>query len=142
MIKSFGLTCVISIFFVFTNAPLADQGIVATESGLAYIDLEDGTGPVAELGKIAVIHFIGWLDENGEKGKQFFSSRDRGEPVAFKLGTDGVMHGWNIGLIGMKAGGKRRLMIPYQLGYGADGVEDVVPPYSDLIFEIELIEVK
>ena len=101
-----------------------------------------GTGDVAEVGKIAVIHFSAWLDDYGTKGKEFFDSRDRGKPISFKIGTDKVMKGWNIGVAGMKVGGTRRLMIPSELGYGADGVGDVVPPNADLIFEIELLALK
>lgn len=106
------------------------------------MDLEAGIGSTAEVGKIVVIHFIGWLDENGEKGKRIFNSRDRGKPVSFKLGTDRVMQGWNIGVAGMKVGGKRRLFVPYELGYGEQGAEDVIPPNTNLIFDIELVGVK
>ena len=141
MKKSLGFLSLLAILFVFTATSFAEQEIVVTQGGLTYLDFKAGTGATAEPGRIVVIHFIGWLDKNGEKGEQIFSSRDRGEPVAFKLGTDRVMKGWNIGLEGMKAGGKRKLMIPHALGYGSQGVEDIVPPNTDLIFEIELIEV-
>jgi FKBP-type peptidyl-prolyl cis-trans isomerase len=106
------------------------------------VDLEVGTGATAEPEKIAVIHLTGWLDDNGQKGVEFISSQDRGKPVSFKLGTGNVMKGWNEGVAGMKVGGKRRLMIPSMLGYGARGAEGVVPPNADLIFDIELLEVK
>lgn len=127
---------------VFATASFAGQGVVAAESGLRYVVIAAGTGPAAEIGKIAVIHFTAWLDKNGSKGTEIFNSRDRGEPVAFKLGTDQVMEGWNIGVAGMKVGEKRRLMIPAALGYGERGVADVVPPNADLIFDIELIAVR
>jgi peptidylprolyl isomerase len=100
------------------------------------------TGAVAETGKIAVIHFTGWIDNNGKKGEEFFSSHDQGKPVAFKIGTDMVIEGWNRGVVGMQEGGRRRLMVPSELGYGAGGAADIVPPNADLIYDIELIEVR
>jgi FKBP-type peptidyl-prolyl cis-trans isomerase FkpA len=134
---------VLVILFIFAKVSFAEQEVILTESGLKYIDLEAGTGPTAKVGKIAVIHFIGWLDDNGEKGEEIFNSRrDREKPVLFKLGTDNVIKGWNIGVAGMKSGGKRRLMVPSALGCGATGGGDVIPPNADLIFDIELIEVK
>jgi len=140
--KTPGLIGVFIIVFVFTALSCAADDLILTPSGLAYRDLEFGHGEIAEDGKIAVIHFTGWLDHNGTKGKQFIDSRERGKPLAFKIGTDRVMQGWNIGVVGMKPGGKRRLMIPAALAYGAEGVEDLVPPNAALIFDIELIEVK
>lgn len=142
MRKYFGFTSVFVILFVFVVTSMAEENIVVTEGGLKYIDLEAGAGPMAEVGKIAVVHFIGWLDNNGSKGKEFFNSRDAGRPISFKVGTANVMQGWNIGVIGMKAGGKRRLMIPYQLGYGVKSIENVIPAKADLIYELELVEVK
>ena len=112
-----------------------------TNSGLKYKDLEIGTGAEATIGKIAVIHLTGWLDDNGQKGDQFICSRDYGKPVSFKLGTQKVMQGWNIGVAGMRVGGKRRLMVPSELGYGTKGVPNVVPPNADLIFDVELLKV-
>ena len=100
------------------------------------------SGRTAEIGKVAVIHFTAWFDVDGTKGKMIFDSRDRGEPVAFKIGTDGVIKGWNIGVAGMKTGGRRRLMVDSDMAYGAKGSGDAIPPHADLIYEIELIEVK
>ncbi|UCF91637.1 MAG: FKBP-type peptidyl-prolyl cis-trans isomerase [Desulfobacterales bacterium] len=136
------LTGALAVLLLFAPASLAEEGVVVTASGLEYMDLVVGTGPAAEVGKVAVIHCTGWLDDNGPTGKAIINSRDRGEPVAFKVGTEGVMQGWNIGVAGMKVGGKRRLMIPSALAYGAKRVEDVIPPNADLIFDIELIEVR
>jgi FKBP-type peptidyl-prolyl cis-trans isomerase len=135
----------ISIFamiFVFNTIPFAGPGIVIKDSGLKYMDLVVGTGATAEMGEIAVIHLTGWIDDNGQKGAEFISSHDRGKPVSFKLGTGQVMKGWNEGVAGMKVGGRRRLMIPSKLGYGAKGAGELVPPDADLIFEVELLEVK
>ena len=133
---------VIIIALIFASVSFAQEGFTATPSGLMYRDIEVGTGESVEVGNVAVIHFTGWLDDQGTKGKEFFNSRDRGNLIAFKVGTDRVMQGWNIGVVGMQVGGKRRLMIPAKLGYGAKGVEEVVPPNADLIFEIELLEIR
>jgi FKBP-type peptidyl-prolyl cis-trans isomerase len=89
-----------------------------------------------------VIHVTGWLDENGQKGKEFICSRNLGRPVSFKVGTQKVMQAWNIGVAGMREGGKRTLMVPAELGYGAKGVQNMVPPNADLIIELELLKVE
>ena len=106
------------------------------------MELKIGSGPVAETGNIAAIHFTGWIDDNGNKGDVFFDSRDEGKPVAFKIGTDMVIEGWNLGVVGMQPGGRRMLMVPSSLGYGAEGAADIVPPNADLIYDIELLEVR
>lgn len=142
MNKFFAFAIVLIMAVAFTLVSFAGKEIAVTNSGLNYKDLKIGTGSAAKVGKIAVIHFVGWLNDNGKKGKEFFNSYDRGKPVSFKLGTKKVLQGWNAGVAGMKVGGKRRLMIPSELGYGAKGVADVVPPNSDLIFDVELLEVK
>ena len=134
---------IIFIFMiVFNSLSPAGDGIVVTHSGLKYQDLKIGAGATAEVGNIVVIHLIGWLDDNGQKGKEFIRSHDREKPVSFKLGTEKVMQGWNLGVAGMKVGGKRRLMISSELGYGTKGAAEVVPPNTDLIFEVELLKVK
>jgi len=142
MNKWLALVSVVVLAVLVTWVSFAQQGVVMTDSGLAYEDVEIGTGATAEVGKIAVIHLTGWLDDQGQKGEKFICSRDLGEPVSFKLGTKRVMQGWNIGVDGMKVGGKRTLMIPSALAYGAKGVDDVVPPNADLIFDVELLDVK
>ncbi len=108
---------------------------VTTESGLKYVDLVVGTGRQAELGDTATVHYTGWL----ENGKQFDSSRDRGEPFSFRVGAGRVIKGWDEGVQGMKVGGKRRLIIPPDLGYGARGAGSVIPPNATLTFEVELL---
>jgi len=130
------------VMIVFNSLSPADEGIVITDSGLKYQDLKIGAGAKAEVGNIVVIHIIGWLDDNGQKGMKFIDSNDRGKPISFKLGTEKVMQGWNLGVAGMKVGGERRLMIPSELGYGPKKAAEVVPPNTDLIFEVELLEVK
>jgi FKBP-type peptidyl-prolyl cis-trans isomerase len=133
----------LSIFVtIFSAAFLSNAGTIETESGLKYEDIEIGTGDIAEIGDIAVIHFSEWIDDNGEKGTHFFNSRDEGKPITFKVGTDKVIEGWNIGIIGMRVGGKRRLLVPPELAYGPEGAGDVIPPNAKLIIEINLLEVK
>lgn len=110
-------------------------------SGLKYKDLKVGSGPEAQLGDIALIHFVGWLDEKGQRGKEIYNSRMQQEPMSFVIGTDKVMQGWNEGVIGMRVGGTRLLRIPPELGYGTKAVEDVVPANSYLQFTIELLKI-
>ncbi len=106
-------------------------------------DIREGTGPEAVPGPVTV-HYTGWLfDPNApdKKGKKFDSSHDRGEPFRFRLGAGLVIQGWDKGVLGMKVGGMRRLTIPPELGYGARGAGNVIPPNAMLIFEVELLGV-
>nr|WP_223264609.1 FKBP-type peptidyl-prolyl cis-trans isomerase [Sulfuriferula plumbiphila] len=109
-----------------------------TASGLIYEDLVEGTGATATAGHTVVVHYTGWLTN----GTKFDSSKDRNEPFEFRLGAGQVIRGWDEGVAGMKEGGKRKLTIPAQLGYGARGAGDVIPPNAVLIFDVELIKVK
>ena len=111
-------------------------------TGLQYKDTKVGTGATPKIGQTAVVHYTGWLYNNGEKGKKFDSSRDRGEPFAFPLGQGQVIKGWDEGVETMKVGGKRTLVIPPELGYGARGAGGVIPPNAWLIFDVELVGVK
>ncbi|MEY4701028.1 MAG: hypothetical protein RL326_1215 [Pseudomonadota bacterium] len=113
-----------------------------TASGLRYRDEKVGTGVKAEKGKIVVVHYTGWLDEGGKPGKKFDSSLDRNEPFDFPLGMGRVIAGWDEGVAGMAIGGRRTLIIPAELGYGAHGAGSVIPPNATLIFDVELLEVK
>lgn len=113
-----------------------------TASGLRYIEEKPGTGAEAVRGQTAVVHYTGWLLENGQKGKKFDSSRDRNEPFAFPLGAGRVIRGWDEGVAGMKVGGRRSLIIPPELGYGARGAGGVIPPNATLIFDVELVSIK
>jgi FKBP-type peptidyl-prolyl cis-trans isomerase len=88
------------------------------------------------------MHFVGWLEERGEKGREIYNTRGRGMPVSFVIGTDRIMQGWNEGVIGMRSGGKRLIKVPAELGYGARGAQDVVPPNAGLIFVIELLNLE
>ena len=113
-----------------------------TASGLKYEDTTVGAGAAAAAGKKVSVHYTGWLDENGKKGKKFDSSLDRGDPFKFPLGAGHVIRGWDEGVAGMKVGGKRTLYIPPTLGYGSRGAPPVIPPNAGLIFDVELLEVQ
>src|SRR5437868_3916883 len=109
-----------------------------TASGLQYEDLKVGEGEAATAGKTVSVHYTGWLTD----GKKFDSSKDRGQPFEFPLGRGHVIQGWDDGFAGMKVGGKRKLTIPPEMGYGAAGAGGVIPPNATLIFEVELLGVK
>lgn len=102
-------------------------------------DLNVGTGAEAQAGKQVTVHYTGWLAEGGKK---FDSSHDRGKPFSFLLGGGDVIKGWDQGVVGMKAGGRRRLTIPHHLAYGRRGYADLIPPRAALIFEVELLAVR
>ena len=109
--------------------------LVSTPSGLKYEDLETGTGATAQSGQKAKVHYTGWLTS----GQKFDSSKDRNDPFEFTLGAGQVIKGWDEGVAGMKVGGRRKLTIPANLGYGARGAAGVIPPNAELIFEVELL---
>lgn len=111
-------------------------------SGLSYEIIKEGSGESPQTGKLVTVHYTGWLDENGQPGKKFDSSVDRGMPFTFKIGVGQVIEGWDKGVMAMKPGEKRRLYVPSQLGYGASGAGAVIPPHADLIFDVELIEIR
>jgi FKBP-type peptidyl-prolyl cis-trans isomerase FkpA len=106
--------------------------------GLKYTDEQVGSGAVATPGKTAVVHYTGWLMD----GTKFDSSHDRNQPFSFPLGGGQVIKGWDEGVAGMKVGGKRILIVPPALGYGARGAGNVIPPNATLKFEVELLDVK
>jgi peptidylprolyl isomerase len=120
----------------------ASAEVISTPSGLKYNDSKLGDGAVAKTGDNVSVHYTGWLNENGKKGKKFDSSVDRGQPFGFGLGRGMVIKGWDEGVAGMKVGGKRTLFIPSALGYGSRGAGSVIPPGADLIFDVELLAVK
>lgn len=121
----------------------AEEQMTKSLTGLQYKDAKVGTGATAKVGQTAAVHYTGWLYNNGEKGKKFDSSRDRGQPFEFPLGQGQVIKGWDEGVAGMKEGGQRTLIIPPQLGYGARGAGGgIIPPNATLLFEVELLRVK
>ena len=115
---------------------------MTTASGLQIIDVKEGTGASPKPGQTCVMHYTGWLYENGQKGKKFDSSVDRNEPFDFPIGAGRVIKGWDEGVATMKVGGKRTLIIPPALGYGARGAGGVIPPNATLMFDVELLAVK
>jgi peptidylprolyl isomerase len=113
-----------------------------TATGLQYEDTAPGTGAEAKAGQTCVMHYSGWLWVNGAKGDKFDSSLDRGRPFSFRLGAGQVIRGWDEGVAGIKIGGKRTLLIPPDLGYGARGAGGAIPPHATLLFEVELLELR
>ena len=128
-------------FGLVLAGPAVAQQETTTPSGLRYVDTKTGSGAAARAGQTAIVHYTGWLSEDGQKGRRFDSSRDRGEPFAFPLGGGRVIKGWDEGVVGMKPGGQRTLIIPPELGYGARGAGGVIPPNATLVFEVELLGV-
>jgi FKBP-type peptidyl-prolyl cis-trans isomerase FkpA len=125
-----------------TDAAKADTQMTTTttDSGLQYQDLVVGTGAQAGAGRQVSVHYTGWLQNpDGSAGRKFDSSVDRGQPFEFPLGAGRVIRGWDEGVAGMKIGGKRRLIIPAALGYGASGAGGAIPPNATLIFDVELL---
>ena len=115
-----------------------DEKVIQTATGLEYVEIVEGTGALPKPGDSVSVHYTGWL----KSGQKFDSSRDRGQPLEFPLGRGRVIKGWDEGVAGMKIGGKRKLVIPANLGYGARGAGGVIPPNATLIFEVELLKVK
>jgi FKBP-type peptidyl-prolyl cis-trans isomerase FkpA len=135
------------LFFVagvaFAQAPKTPPPVkgapIRTPSGLEYWDIKVGTGPVAKAADDVTVNYTGWVEKTGKK---FDSSLDRGEPFTMTIDSTQVIKGWTEGLKGMRVGGIRRLRIPPQLGYGAQGAGRNIPPNATLIFDIELLSVR
>ena len=129
---------VLIVAVIFTAA-LAAKGRITKAEGLQYEVIKAGNGKVAQVGQRVQVHYTGWLNEGGKKGKKFDSSVDRRKPFVFGLGQGMVIRGWDEGVAGMKVGEKRTLFIPADMGYGARGAGGVIPPNADLIFDVELL---
>jgi peptidylprolyl isomerase len=139
------VTALAGVFAVAAPTTATAQAVgktMTTPSGLQITDSKLGTGATPKPGQICVMHYTGWLYQDGAKGKKFDSSLDRGKPFEFVLGQGQVIRGWDEGVGAMKVGGKRTLIIPPELGYGARGVGGSIPPNATLIFEVELLAVK
>ena len=148
--KRKALACTLMAALIAVSGPLTQRALAAQEkpmteekevvhpSGLKHIELKAGEGEEAKAGQTVEVHYTGWL----ENGTKFDSSKDRNQPFRFPLGAGHVIRGWDEGVAGMKVGGKRRLTIPADLGYGARGAGGVIPPNATLIFEVELLGVK
>ena len=135
--------CLSAAVFLLVFAGIAHaESFTTTPSGLQYKDLKVGTGSVVQPGSTVVVHLSGWVDENGQRGREIYRTRKENEPVSFVVGTERVIPAWNEGVVGMQAGGTRMLLVPPQLGFGEKAVEDVIPANAHLRFVIELLEVK
>lgn len=135
---------VLTVAVVLVNGVQSKAGdkkelkVITTSTGLKYADEKVGDGEEAKKGQVVRVHYTGYLTN----GTKFDSSRDRGEPFEFKLGAGMVIKGWDEGVAGMKVGGKRKLQIPPELGYGKRGAGKVIPPDAELIFDVELLEIR
>jgi peptidylprolyl isomerase len=113
---------------------------ITTPTGLQYQDLIEGTGPTPLMGQTVSVNYVGRLTD--AEGEEFDNSYTRGQPIEFPIATGRVIKGWDEGLLSMKVGGKRQLIIPPQLGYGIRGAGGVIPPHATLFFEVELVRIK
>jgi len=144
-IRPAGAALALAILAVSTpvgRSDAADNQVTEMPDGLKYTDTKIGDGATAKAGNKVTVNYTGWLNENGAKGKKFDSSLDRNQPFQFTLGAHQVIAGWDEGVAGMKVGGKRTLIIPPELGYGARGAGGVIPPNATLIFDVDLLQVQ
>jgi peptidylprolyl isomerase len=143
-LAALALVTALSVFAIGlpTTAIAQAAKTMTTPSGLKITDGKVGTGATPKSGQTCVVHYTGWLYENGAKGKKFDSSVDRGQPFEFAIGKQQVISGWDEGVATMKVGGKRTLIIPPELGYGARGAGNTIPANATLIFDVELLGVK
>ncbi|MGB9647887.1 MAG: FKBP-type peptidyl-prolyl cis-trans isomerase [Stellaceae bacterium] len=142
------LACAVLALAIAAAMPLlgrvdaATNQVIEMPNGLKYTDTKTGDGATATPGTKVSVHYTGWLYNNGATGTKFDSSIDRGKPFQFTLGAHQVIAGWDEGVAGMKVGGKRTLIIPPELGYGARGAGGVIPPNATLMFDVELLGVQ
>lgn len=140
--RIFAVALLILSFGISSGALAVDESFRAAAGGMRIKDLQMGQGAVAAHGQVATIHFIGWIDEKGARGREVFNTRNQGQPVSFVIGTDGVMQGWNEGVLGMQAGGKRMLLVPPGMAWGERAIEGVVPANTAMMFRFELIDLE
>lgn len=131
-----------SVAALAATTAVAATAPIVLPGGTRATDTRVGKGAEAMPGQMVAVHYSGWLWQDGTKGAKFDSSRDRGEPFVFQLGTAQVILGWDEGVAGMKVGGTRTLIIPPAAGYGERGAGADIPPNSTLIFEVELVAVQ
>jgi len=139
------LSTMLLALFLLSHPAFAYKEHAADDSALQKIDTKVGTGEEAEIGKTVNVHYSGWLyDETApdKKGRKFDSSYDRKEHFSFMLGAGRVIKGWDKGVLGMKVGGQRTLIIPPSMAYGSRGAGNIIPPDATLIFDVELIGLK
>ena len=142
-LRNIGVVVLAGLIAACSGKPSAvpTSGVNAMQS----VELKSGTGDVATAGKIAVVQYTGWLYEasaKDNKGKQFDSSRSSGQPFRFPVGAGQVIKGWDQGVVGMKVGASRRLIIPADLAYGDSGAGGVIPPGATLVFDIDLVAIE
>ena len=140
--KLFTTTSVLLLLSLISGFVTAADTLMTTARGAQYKDLKPGTGTTAQIGDVVTIHFVGWIDSNGVQGKKIYNTRAQRKPVSFVVGTDKVMPGWNDGVIGMRQGGKRLVMLPPALAYGTREIENVIPANASLIFVIDLLQLE
>ena len=131
----------LALNILFGAAAQADN-FRSAKGGMRIQDMQTGTGLVAAEGMIATIQFTAWLDKQGVRGKELYNSRNSGEPVSFVIGTDKVMPAWNEGVLGMRVGGTRMLLVPPKMAYGQRAIDDVIPSASSMQFIIELVRLE
>ncbi len=118
---------------------MSDKTYTTMPNGIQFHDETVGEGASPARGQTVTVHYTGWLDDHGQPGKKFDSSRDRGSPFKFTIGVQQVIAGWDLGVATMQVGGRRTLIIPAEHGYGARGAGGVIPPNASLIFDVELL---
>jgi len=131
----------LALSILFGAAAQAD-GFRSAKGGMRIQDMQTGTGLVAAEGMIATIQFTAWLEEQGVRGKELYNSQNSGETVSFVIGTDKVMPAWNEGVLGMRVGGTRMLLVPPEMAYGQRAIDDVIPADSSMQFIIELLRLE
>jgi peptidylprolyl isomerase len=145
-IQMLGAAAALALVFLAAPPVATAQGasgkMTELADGLKYTDTAVGSGAEATPGRNVTVNYTGWLDDSGKKGKKFDSSFDHGQPFSFALGAHQVIRGWDEGVAGMKVGGKRTLIIPPDLAYGARGAGGVIPPNATLIFDVQLLAVQ
>ncbi len=137
---SIAFVACVAIFYFYWSEKVVK--IKTTTSGLKYEILQKSQdSQMPQKGDLVMVHYTGWLENKGQPGTKFDSSLDRGQPLVFKIGMGQVIKGWDEGVMAMKVGEKRRLIIPSKLAYGDRGAGNVIPPNSTLIFDVELLKV-